>query len=74
MSAEPLRSRRSEPPNPSFHRRPDVTKLLVVETSPRGDYSISRTMSRRFVVDMGEQTMDGFIATVEPQIELAAAA
>ncbi len=26
-----------------------MSKLLVVETSPRGDYSISRTMTRRFV-------------------------
>ena len=26
-----------------------MTKLLVVETSPRGEYSISRTMTRRFV-------------------------
>lgn len=26
-----------------------MTKLLVVETSPRGDYSISRHMTRRFV-------------------------
>lgn len=26
-----------------------MTKLLVVETSPRGDHSISRTMTRRFV-------------------------
>ena len=28
-----------------------MTKLLVVETSPRGDHSISRTMTRRFVAD-----------------------
>lgn len=28
-----------------------MTKLLVVETSPRGDYSISRNMTRRFVDD-----------------------
>lgn len=28
-----------------------MTKLLVVETSPRGDYSISRTMTRRFVAN-----------------------
>lgn len=28
-----------------------MTKLLVVETSPRGDYSISRHMTRRFVAD-----------------------
>ena len=26
-----------------------MTRLLVVETSPRGDHSISRTMTRRFV-------------------------
>ena len=26
-----------------------MTKLLVVETSPRGDYSISRNLTRRFV-------------------------
>jgi FMN-dependent NADH-azoreductase len=26
-----------------------MTKLLVVETSPRGDHSISRTMTRRFI-------------------------
>ena len=28
-----------------------MTKLLVIETSPRGDYSISRNMTRRFVAD-----------------------
>ena len=28
-----------------------MTRLLVVETSPRGDHSISRTMTRRFVAD-----------------------
>lgn len=28
-----------------------MTKLLVVETSPRGDHSISRNMTRRFVAD-----------------------
>lgn len=28
-----------------------MTKLLVVETSPRGDRSISRTMTRRFVAE-----------------------
>ena len=26
-----------------------MTKLLVIETSPRGDYSVSRNMTRRFV-------------------------
>ncbi len=28
-----------------------MTKLLVVETSPRGDHSISRSMTRRFVAN-----------------------
>ncbi|WP_174300983.1 FMN-dependent NADH-azoreductase [Caulobacter sp. S45] len=28
-----------------------MTRLLVVETSPRGDHSISRNMTRRFVAD-----------------------
>jgi len=28
-----------------------MTKLLVVETSPRGDHSISRAMTRRFVAE-----------------------
>lgn len=28
-----------------------MTKLLVVETSPRGDHSISRNMTRRFVAE-----------------------
>ena len=28
-----------------------MSKLLVVETSPRGDYSISRHLTRRFVAD-----------------------
>lgn len=28
-----------------------MSRLLVVETSPRGDYSISRHMTRRFVVE-----------------------
>ena len=28
-----------------------MTKLLVVETSPRGDHSVSRNMTRRFVAD-----------------------
>lgn len=28
-----------------------MTQLLVVETSPRGDYSISRNLTRRFVAD-----------------------
>ncbi len=36
-----------------------MTKLLVVETSPRGDYSISRNMSRRFVADWRAAHPDG---------------
>lgn len=28
-----------------------MTKLLVVETSPLGDHSISRNMTRRFVTE-----------------------
>ncbi len=28
-----------------------MTQLLVIETSPRGDYSISRNMTRRFVAE-----------------------
>ena len=36
-----------------------MTKLLVVETSPRGDYSISRTMTRRFVAAWRAAHPDG---------------
>ena len=36
-----------------------MTKLLVVETSPRGDYSISRNMTRRFVADWQAAHPDG---------------
>ena len=36
-----------------------MTKLLVVETSPRGDYSISRQMTRRFVADWRIAHPDG---------------
>ena len=36
-----------------------MAKLLVVETSPRGDYSISRNMTRRFVVDWQASHPDG---------------
>ncbi len=36
-----------------------MTKLLVVETSPRGDHSISRTMTRRFVSDWRAAHPDG---------------
>ena len=36
-----------------------MTKLLVVDTSPRGDYSISRTMTRRFVAAWRAAHPDG---------------
>ena len=36
-----------------------MTKLLVIETSPRGDYSISRNMTRRFVADWHAAHPDG---------------
>lgn len=36
-----------------------MTKLLVVETSPRGDYSISRNMTRRFVSNWQGAHPDG---------------
>lgn len=36
-----------------------MTKLLVVETSPRGDHSISRNMTRRFVADWRAAHPDG---------------
>jgi FMN-dependent NADH-azoreductase len=36
-----------------------MTKLLVVETSPRGDHSISRTMTRRFVARWQAAHPDG---------------
>ena len=36
-----------------------MTKLLDVETSPRGDYSISRNMTRRFVADWKAAHPDG---------------
>lgn len=36
-----------------------MTKLLVVETSPRGDYSISRNMTYRFVTDWKAAHPDG---------------
>lgn len=36
-----------------------MTKLLVVETSPRGDYSISRNMTRRFVSNWQDAHPDG---------------
>ncbi|WP_375287104.1 FMN-dependent NADH-azoreductase, partial [Sphingomonas sp.] len=38
-----------------------MTKLLVVETSPRGDHSISRTMTRRFVARWQAAHPDGTI-------------
>ena len=36
-----------------------MNTLLVVETSPRGDYSVSRTMTRRFVADWRVAHPDG---------------
>ena len=47
-----------------------MTKLLVVETSPRGHYSISRTMTRRFVAHWkaahpGEDVMDRDLSTTD---------
>ena len=36
-----------------------MTKLLVVETSPRGDYSVSRNMTRHFVADWRAAHPDG---------------
>jgi FMN-dependent NADH-azoreductase len=36
-----------------------MTKLLVVETSPRGDHSISRNMTRRFVSEWRTAHPDG---------------
>ena len=36
-----------------------MTKLLVVETSPRGDQSISRNMTRRFVAEWQTAHPDG---------------
>ena len=40
-----------------------MTKLLVVETSPRGDYSISRNMTRRFVAAWQTAHPGGEVAT-----------
>lgn len=40
-----------------------MTKLLVVETSPRGDYSISRNMTRRFLADWHAAHPDGQVTT-----------
>ncbi len=40
-----------------------MTKLLVVETSPRGDHSVSRTMPRRFVADWRAAHPDGAVTT-----------
>lgn len=36
-----------------------MTKLLVVETSPRGDHSISRNLTRRFVANWQDTHPDG---------------
>ena len=38
-----------------------MTNLLIVETSPRGDHSISRNMTRRFVVEWRTAHPDGAI-------------
>ncbi|WP_076070241.1 FMN-dependent NADH-azoreductase [Sphingomonas montana] len=38
-----------------------MTKLLVVETSPRGDHSISRNMTRRFVAEWQTRYSDGIV-------------
>ncbi len=40
-----------------------MTKLLVVETSPRGAHSISRTMTRRFVADWQAAHRHGEVVT-----------
>ena len=36
-----------------------MTKLLVIETSPRGNHSVSRNMTRRFVADWQAAHPDG---------------
>lgn len=36
-----------------------MTRLLVVETSPRGDRSISRGLTRRFVAEWQASHPDG---------------
>ena len=38
-----------------------MAKLLVVETSPRGDYSISRNMTRRFVAEWQAKHPNGVV-------------
>ena len=38
-----------------------MTRLLVVETSPRGDFSISRNMTRRFVAEWQSAHPDGVV-------------
>lgn len=38
-----------------------MSKLLIVETSPRGDYSISRNLTRRFVAEWQSAHPDGEI-------------
>ena len=40
-----------------------MTKLLVVETSPRGDHSISRGLTRRFVAQWQAAHADGHVVT-----------
>lgn len=40
-----------------------MSRLLVVESSPRGDYSISRNLTRRFVAEWQAAHPDGQVAT-----------
>ncbi|MBC8058400.1 MAG: NAD(P)H-dependent oxidoreductase [Rhizobiales bacterium] len=40
-----------------------MSKLLVVETSPRGDHSVSRHMTRRFVAQWREAHSQGIVVT-----------
>jgi FMN-dependent NADH-azoreductase len=40
-----------------------MSKLLVVETSPRGDQSVSRHMTRRFVAQWREAHSQGIVVT-----------
>ncbi len=40
-----------------------MTRLLMVETSPRGDYSISRHLTRRFLAEWRRAHPDGQVVT-----------
>jgi FMN-dependent NADH-azoreductase len=42
-----------------------MTKLLVVETIPRGDYSISRTMTPRFIAQWQTASPHGEILSAD---------